>query len=91
MKTIPVIPSSSFHWMGFAGFAGLDVLRPYYVQDSHIPSEFCVESTKTGTVLTFKYAHTSYVDTSMSEVANYIFEGYTHDGSLITLMIHPNR
>lgn len=91
MKTMIVIPSSVFNWMGFAGFASLDALRPYYVQDSHIPSEFCVESTKTGTVLTFKYTHTAYEDTNMTEVANFIFEGYKPDGSLITVMIHPDR
>ena len=94
MKTMIVIPSSVFNWMGFAGFAGLNSLRPYY-GDSHIPygipSEFCVESSKTGTVLTFKYAHAAYADTNMTEVANFIFEGYKPDGSLITLMIHPNR
>ena len=91
MKTMIVIPSSVFNWMGFAGFAGLDALRPYCGQDSHIPSEFCVESTKTGTVLTFKYAHAAYEDTNMTEVANFIFEAYKPDGSLITVMIHPDR
>jgi hypothetical protein len=87
MKTIPIIPSCYFNWMGFSGFTELTEIRPQF-DDGRMPTEFCVESDKTGTVVAFKFMHSVYSDVAKQEVESYIFEGYTKNGTMLTLIVH---